>query len=434
MKKILSIWLALCLVFLLVGCGKEEEKEKKEPEEPTAVEIINETLDIVVYDRGDDEGYWNAVVDAFEQANAGVTVNMTLTKDAAYVLRDRILSGNSPDFVYLPSGDESGVTEALVKDRAMTSLADVEQVLSSLMLTGAVDNVQCRPYDDGKTYLAPLFFDMEGFIYNKTLLEENGWTLPETWDDLIALAEDCDAKDVAVFSYAGREPEEFVKIFAAALVPSVGTDGMNEMLGCSEEVWKDNESVKAFIEKIEAIKKLVVSGSSTKKAEDVWEDLTDGKALFISGNTADLNELAEDENYEYGFALYPKLDGNGEKTAIVNFSEMYIPFEAKNADLAKKFLIFQYSDEAVKIAAETLGEMTPVLKISTLADQYGLDEETKAMYKKLGTSMFSSRFAVKSAENATLSDEFSALVVSVFKGDVTAEDFTEKMIEFIQDY
>lgn len=434
MKKILSLWFALCLMVLFVGCGEEKETEIKKPEEQTPIEIVNETLDIVIYDRGNDEKYWNKVKDAFEQENAGVHVNMTLTKDAAYVLRDRILSGNSPDFVFLPSGDESGVTEALIKDRAMTSLADVEQVLSSLTLNGATDNIQCKPYGDGKTYLAPLFFNMEGFIYNKTLLSDNGWTIPETWDDLVSLAEKCDAKNVAVFAYAGKEPEEFVNLFAAALVPSVGTDGMNKLLGCSEEDWTDNEKVQAFVEKIEAVKKLVASGSSTKSADDVWKDLTGGKVLFISGSAADLKELADDENYEYGFALYPKLDETGEKTAIADFSEMYIPFEAKNPELAKKFLIFQYSDEAAKIAAETLEEMMPVLKISTLAEQYGLDENAKVLYQSLGTSIFSARFAVKSAENATLSDEFSALVVSVFKGDVTSKNFAEKMIEFIQDY
>ena len=41
------------------------------------------------------------------------------------------------------------------------------------------------------------------------------------------------------------------------------------------------------------------------------------------------------------------------------FSEqVYIPSKAKNADLAKKFITFMYSDEAAKLFAEESGCVT----------------------------------------------------------------------------
>ena len=433
MKKTLILILAFLIAVSIMGCqDKNEVIDTDEDEILTG--ILEETLDIVVFDRGEDEAYWNGVVAAFEEANPGVKIKMTFSKDAAYTLRDRILSGNSPDFVYLPSDEESGVTEALIKDRAMEPLSDVETAASSLMLKGIVENIRCRPYDDGKMYLAPLFFETEGFIYNKTLMQENGWSIPDTWDQLIELAEKCDEKNISVLSYAGKEPEQFVGILVSALFPTDGTEQMNDLLNCSEEIWKENESIKAFIEKLEAIKLLVASGSSTKKPEDVKEDLTAGKVLFISGTSDDLEELAEDENYQYGFFAYPKLSDEGEKTAIVSFSEMFIPVEAKNKDLAKKFMIFQYSDTAAKIAAETLGELMPVQKIASMADQYELESSLKEVYQSFETSAYSPEFVVKSAENETLSDEFTSLIVSVFKGNVTSEEFSEKMVEYIQEF
>lgn len=434
MKRILSIFLAiLMIVSAFAGCsGDGKPEENSSGQEPEVV--VEETLSIVVYDRGEDSAYWENVVAAFETANPGVTVDMFISKDAAYELRDRILGGNSPDFVYLPSYEESGVTEALIKDRAMTSISDIEQVASSLMLSGAVENTLCKPYDDGETYLAPLFFEVEGLIYNKTLLSENGWSLPATWDEFVALAEECDNEDVAVFTYAGAKPDEFVNIFAAALVPSIGAENVNAMLSCDAEAW-ENEAVTSFAEYIEKIKSLVVTGSSTKTTDDVKESFKNGEALFISGSVSDLKELKEDAGeYEYGFISYPKLSADGDNVSIVTFSEMYIPVEAKNADLAKKFMIFQYSDTAVQIAAETLGELTPVLKVSELAGQYELDETDKEAYRSIGTSVFAPKFAVKSAENASLSDEFTGLIVSVFRGDVTPEEFKEKMLEYIEEY
>lgn len=222
MKKTLSIFLAvLMIVFSFAGCSEDGEPADNSSNQVSET-AIEEKLSIVVYDRGEDSAYWEKVAAAFEAANPGVTVDIFVSKDAAYELRDRILGGNSPDFVYLPSYEESGVTEALIKDRAMTSLSDIEQVASSLMLSGTTQNTLCKPYEGGETYLAPLFFEIEGLIYNKTLLNENGWSLPETWDDFIALAEDCDKKDVAVFTYAGAEPEEFVNILRRLLRPLLG--------------------------------------------------------------------------------------------------------------------------------------------------------------------------------------------------------------------
>ncbi len=434
MKKTLSIFLAiLMIVFAFYGCSENSEMGNEGSENSNS-EIIEETLSVVVYDRGEDSTYWEKVAAAFEEANPGVKVDIFVSKDAAYELRDRILGGNSPDFVYLPSYEESGVTEALIKDKALAALDDIEQVTASLMLSGAVENTLCKPYWDGETYLLPLFFDVEGLIYNKTILEENNWSIPKTWDEFVSLAEACEDEDIAVFTYAGSEPDEFVNIFAAALIPSLGEETVNSMLNCDAEAW-ENEAVVSFVEYIEKIKTLVATGSSTKTLDDVKDSLTSGEVLFISGNMSDLCDLAEEEGeYEYGFASYPKLSADGENVSIVSFSEMYIPVEAENVDLAKKFMIFQYSDAALKIAAETLGELTPVLKISELAGQYELDPASKEIYSSIGTSVFAPKFAIKSAENTTLSDEFAGLIVSVFRGDVTSEDFKEKMLEYIEEY
>lgn len=433
MKKFLSVLLVFMMVVLLfAGCknnGTENSSSKSEPEK---IEIISQNLDVVLYDDGTLTDYWNGVIAAFEAANGGVTVNATMSKDAAYDLRDMILGGNSPDFVYLPSDEESGITAALIKDRAMTALDDVAEANASAVLSGAFDNVYCKPYDDGKTYLAPLFFEQQGLIYNKKLLNDNGWSVPATWDEFIALAEECDGKNISIFTYAGREPEEFVNMFAAAAAPAVGTEQMNKLLNCDKDAWTDNEQVKAFAEKLDAIKKLVVSGSSTKTRDDVTESFKNGEALFISGSTADLAKLLEDENADYGFAAYPAL--SGESVTVASFSEMYIPIEAKNVDLAKKFMSFLYSDSAAAIAAQTVKKLPPVASAAALAAQYDFGAAEKEAYSAITSSVFAPKFAVKAADNETLSDEFCALAVSVFKGDVAPDEFADKMVEYIDEY
>ena len=402
MKKILSILLAVMMAAsVFAGCSKEpdaNEAPENSGESEIIVESLNKTFTAIIYDDGESEEYWNATKTAFETANPGVNINMIISEDAAYEVRDRILAGNSPDFVYLPSDEESGVTAALIKDKAMTDLTDVEE--SGFAPAKAFENSLCKPYGDGKAYLAPIFFETKGLIYNIELLEKNGFSVPETWDDFIAIAKACDNKDFEFFTYAGAEPDEFVDIFAAALVSSIGTDGMNDLLQYDEEAWK-NEIITEFAEKIEEVKKLVVSGSSTKSKDDTLECLKDGEALFISGSSEDLEELNADGT-KYAICAYPTL--SGEQTNIVSFGEMYIPIEAKEPELAKDFMEYIY---------------------------FSFSASSEYSFNIGG---FAAEFAEKAANNQSLADEFCALVVDVFKGNVSADEFGEKMLEYIEEY
>lgn len=405
MKKILSLFLAIMMmVSLFAGCSEEKPEEnpennnESENQSEIVFESLNKTITVVAYDRGEDEAFWNGVKSEFEKANSGVTVNLILSEDAAYEVRDRILGGNSPDVVFLPSDEERGVTKALVKDKAMLALTDIES--DSLAPAGAFDNNICKPYEDNITYIAPIFFERTGLIYNKELLSENGFSVPQTWDDFISVAEACKNKNFSFFTYAGAEPDEFVDIFAAALVPVIGAEEMAKILDCDEEAWK-NENIKTFAEKVEKIIKLVVSGSSTKSKEDTMDALKDGKALFVSGTEEDLKELNKDGE-KYAICAYPAISGS--TTNIVSFSEMYIPVEAKEPELAKDFIKSVYMTMS-----------------ASSSESYA-------------AGCYTAEFAEKSAENATLSDEFCSLVVDIFKGNVKSDKFAEKMLEHIEEY
>ncbi len=395
MKKFISILLAaLMMLSVFAGCSEEKPEENNdkpvEQEQQIVVAPLQESFTAVIYDNGDNKAFWEEIKSSFESANEGVTINMIITKDAAYEVRDRILGGNAPDFVFLPLEEESGVTEALVKDKAMLALTDIEASAPD----GAFDNNICRPYENGVSYLAPIFFEEKGLIYNKETLSKNGFSEPQTWDDFIAIAEGCKNKNFEFFTYAGSEPDEFVDIFAAALVPVIGAEEAAKLFDCNEEAWA-NENIKTFAQKVEKIIKLVVSGSSTKSKEDTLSALKDGKALFVSGTESDLKELNKDGE-KYAICAYPALSGM--QTDIAAFSEMYIPAEAKKAELAKEFIKHIYAES----------------------------EQPSAV--------FSAAFETKAAENETLSDEFCNLVVDIFKGNIKADEFSKKMLEYIKEF
>ena len=50
------------------------------------------------------------------------------------------------------------------------------------------------------------------------------------------------------------------------------------------------------------------------------------------------------------------------------------------------------------------------------------------------SAVFSAAFETKAAENETLSDEFCNLVVDIFKGNIKADEFSKKMLEYIKEF
>lgn len=124
------------------------------------------------------------------------------------IIRPDLLSGNAPDFIYLPTSNKSGVTNALIKDKLLAALSDVfaDPEIKEKILPGFIDNIATNPYGDGKVYLAPLYYSTTGLFYNKTIFEQNGWDVPVTWDDFYALGDKAKEKGRALITYQGLAP------------------------------------------------------------------------------------------------------------------------------------------------------------------------------------------------------------------------------------
>ena len=58
---------------------------------------------------------------------------------------------------------------------------------------------------DGQLYSLPDALETLVLYYNKSLFEENGWTPPETMDELIALAEEIDEAGITVFAHGNAD-------------------------------------------------------------------------------------------------------------------------------------------------------------------------------------------------------------------------------------
>src|SRR5215203_1332261 len=115
----------------------------------------------------------------------GAKVDYEGSKEFEAQLVVRVRSGNPPDLAYIP---QPGLLNTLVKDTG--KVVEVPDTVSANVDEFWSDSWRGYGTVDGKLYAAPLGANMKSFVwYSPKMFEENGWEIPTTWDDMIALSD-----------------------------------------------------------------------------------------------------------------------------------------------------------------------------------------------------------------------------------------------------
>ena len=390
MKKTLSLLLALVLSLgLLAGCGGDDNDQPAQNDtpqqedtttppaddeasdaEPEPAEDV--TIQVAALASGYEEAYpgmWQEVCDAFTAAT-GIKVDLIVDKALEDVIGPSMQGGEFPDVIHLATGREKGLTEQFIKDRNIAEITDVlsmtvpgESVkVSDKIVGGFTDTSVTNPYNDGKTYLAPMFYSPCGLFYNAGIFEQNGWTVPTTWDEMWALADSL-PEGTSLFTYPTTG---YFDAFLYALMYSVGgPEFYNKALRYEEGIWDTPEAQECF----EIIAKLASYTNPVTPAQANNQDFTqnqqlvlDNKALFMPNGTWIVGEMAEApraDGFAWGMTALPAAKSGGNGASYCWLEQAWIPAGAPNMDAAKQFVAFLYSDAACAIFAKG-GAVQPV--------------------------------------------------------------------------
>ncbi|MGL4798696.1 MAG: carbohydrate ABC transporter substrate-binding protein [Cellulosilyticaceae bacterium] len=401
-------------------------------------------LDIAVFEGGYGRAYWDAVAEAFEKQNPNVDVVVNANPEIGEIIRPDLLSGNAPDFIYLPSTNKSGITDALVKDKLLADLTDVfeDPAVKDQILPGFLANIATQPYGDGKVYLAPLYYSTTGLFYNKTVFEQNGWDVPVTWDEFYALGDKAKAVGRSLLSYPGLAPGYTEALLMPAMVASVGPDEFNKALNYEDGAW-EQAGIASAMDQVAKIASggYLMEGSVALSHTQAQQQWLKGDALFYPCGSWLEGEMAEsprEEGFEWGFTAAPVADKNGDKYVFTAVEEMFIPSASDQVELAKEFLKFQYSQEAVALNAKLAKGIPPVKGAAEELKQY-VSGATYETYKLFDQGYIPSvvRFGSVQGTEVAPRKELFAQVASIMNGEMTAKDWAahmEKVADSVRDY
>jgi ABC-type glycerol-3-phosphate transport system substrate-binding protein len=176
---------------------------------------------------------------------------------------------------------------------------------------------------DGGLYLLPSGYHVNGIYYNKTIMEENGWEVPTSMEEMEALLPKIEAAGyIPATSTMNVEEYPFHYFFALG-----NTVWFNTLDGIQ---WKENfptGNSKAMgqgelLLVAQYFQRWVNDGMITKEHTDL-DEFEQGKSVFLlTMDTPEFQTTAEDgTTYEYG--IMPWISANGNKNMLLRSVSKY---------------------------------------------------------------------------------------------------------------
>lgn len=115
----------------------------------------------------------------------GADVEYEGSKEFEAQLVVRVRSGNAPDIAYVP---QPGLLQTLVTDTG--KVVEAPDSVAANVDEWFGEDWKGYGTVDGTFYAAPLGANVKSFVwYSPKVFEKNGWEIPETWDDMVALSD-----------------------------------------------------------------------------------------------------------------------------------------------------------------------------------------------------------------------------------------------------
>ena len=327
MKKVICMLLVLVLCLgALTACASKTSGTPAQTDEPTqaapdATQSENEadnsgeqtsddgTVELSMWFWGSTSEQQAALsknlVDKFNESHPGfhmtVEYRSSVNKDMAVALS----AGEGPDIVY-----ESSPSLALNYIRA-GKYANLDAYAEKY---GWADKLLGCMYDsgvyEGSLYSLPMGMNIIGMVYNKNVLEENGWAVPTTVDELTAIMDEAMAKgmygSVTVNNFLQPTNEYYTSLFLNSFA---GAGKVYDAL-TDQTPWTDDALVGAINTSAEWYQKGYLG---TDYLSLDWADsamlLAEGRAPFYFGPLKFIQNLmgyaVDDMADAFGFTVFP---------------------------------------------------------------------------------------------------------------------------------
>lgn len=343
--------LAVAGAMLLTSCGEPAASDASGSEGTASSSSADsgEKVELTMGSwRTDDVEQMNSLLAAYHELNPNVTIKFQPTNPPDYnaTLRLQLDGGTGPDLMYARS---YATGEELFDAGYFADCTDIPGLKENF--TEA--NLQPWMTKDGKMFAVPFAAVSHAVYYNKDIFEKEGLSVPETFEDFLALCQTLKDKGYTPLANGLADEWDILEAFFLGMLPNyVGGPSQRALYESGEKKFNDPEVVKAF-EDISKVAPFLPEGFEAVTYNDSQVMFnSQSAAMFVDGSWT--MGVYKDAGFNWGVFAIPA--PKGQKTAICFHPDMAITMNAntKHPEEAKAFLTWLCSEEGVKVASKNL--------------------------------------------------------------------------------
>jgi raffinose/stachyose/melibiose transport system substrate-binding protein len=426
-KKMISLAVAMCMVFTLTACGnKSADNAATEASDSTDSQV---TATAAPQDAAQDTteprevelnimmsfpqymDQWETYCKQFEdkmlaEENIKVKVNLEMPSSDQYdsVLQARLTGDDAPDLYTIHSNNLKTYNEAgYVTD------------LSNEALAGKIyDNVKNTVSIDGKLMAVPIESTAWGVLYNKDIFDACGLQVPNTLDELKNVCQVLKDKGYTPFLLAFQE--QWVPQLMTAL--TIGGKVSGDVPDWLDRMYADNGSYSEISDIFDTIDVIMQNGTERameEGSEAGSADFANGKAaMYVQGTWASNTIMTTNPDMNMGVFALPI--NNNKNCTLINLSTsttLAVYPASKNLDIALKFANYVLDDNDSSALFQACS-FNPIANVHT----YETSSWVKEAYQYVADGRSYQDLVLPSA----VTDEQGKLLQEYYVQSVTKED------------
>ena len=346
-RALAALGAATALGLVLAGCAAPDAAD----DGTTEITLALQNPDV----ESADPATW-AIVQAFEEANPDVTVEITGQAVAEHLqsLSIAAQSDTLPEIFWVY---KATAEEMLEQDL----LLDLTPILDDAGITPRLPEATVSNFTvDDVTYGVPYQGLLTGLWYNEAILAENGLSVPTTFEELLDVARTLDEAGVVTISNGANQSSFSVWSFLVWLERFGFADRASGILDGSDSYVNDD-----FLRMYEHIAELRDAGAfASNVSTQTYQQAVDA---FLNGNAAMLDagvwasSAIQDSPVagDVGFWIGAQFDdGVGDQNIVMNVASAPFVVDHKvgddpaKLDAVTRFIEFYYSDDAQQLLVE----------------------------------------------------------------------------------
>lgn len=360
MKKRIS---AITLIFLCIVTGilmfrLQYDKKKQQTNETPE----KETLTFLTFKR-ETRHIFEKIINDFNESQEDIYVEQISVPDPDQGLKIRAVQGNFPDIIEF-IGAKNDVLEEYIQGGYLQPLTNcpITRLINEHFLE------KLKTHND--LYIIPLSVNYRGIFYNKKLMEEEGYTIPSTYDELIDTMEQIKKSGELPIIFPDKDSWTIHQSWDAIDMSSRGSqDSLFQIASKGiTPLNLDSIAIDSTVKFGEIRKYGQENTLNTGYDEAVKTFATEEVYMFLQGNWAYPMIKKINPEIELLFMPFPTDTGNDPEIVAKIDASLGISASCNNPNAAQRFLDYVFSKPISSYYANMAGSYSCIKSVNSEDD------------------------------------------------------------------